>query len=74
MTWMMMVRKDKLVRPAESRDYLLDTRQLAALLSVSDKTIIRMREQGKLPPPVDELKPMLRWRLSDIQKRFGLSR
>jgi predicted DNA-binding transcriptional regulator AlpA len=72
MTWMMMgVRKDKLPKPT-SPDYLLDTRQLAALLSVSDKTVIRMREAGKLPESVYELRPMLRWRLSDIQKHFGL--
>ncbi|MHB8864398.1 MAG: helix-turn-helix transcriptional regulator [Pirellulaceae bacterium] len=73
MTWLMMVRKADLSRPKDSKDFLLDLRQLAALLSVSDKTIIRMRERGELPPVVEELRPMLRWRLSDIRKHFGMA-
>ena len=72
MTWLMMARKADLSRPQGSKDYLLDKKQLAALLSVSEKWVQRRMEEGQLPTPVEEMRPLLRWRLSDVRKRFGL--
>jgi len=69
---LMMVKKSELQRPTNVQDYLLDRKQLAALLGVSLKTIQRWQELGRLPLSVEEMRPMLRWRLSDVQKHFGL--
>ncbi|MEQ8787457.1 MAG: helix-turn-helix domain-containing protein [Pirellulaceae bacterium] len=44
---------------------LLTTRDVAKLLSVSEKTVRRLRDAGKLPPAV-HVGRMLRWREEDI--------
>ena len=46
---------------------LLSIKHVAKLLGVSEKTVQRMRDAGKLPPP-KKLGRLIRWRYSDIQK------
>ena len=63
------VRKANLpIPPAGSG--LLDARQVAALLGVSEKTVRRMRDAGKLPPTVKVgvSKTLVRWRRADIER------
>lgn len=46
---------------------LIDAKQVAKLLGVSDKTVQRMRDAGKLPPP-KRLGRLIRWRYDDIRR------
>ncbi len=45
---------------------LITTSAAAKLLSVSTRTVLRMGEDGTIPPPVRLGPHFLRWRLSDI--------
>lgn len=60
-------RKSELRLPADLPDdaLLLDTQQVAAMLSVSINTVRRWREQGKLPPAIS-LFGRVRWRRADL--------
>ena len=46
---------------------LLDAVKLAALLSISPRTLYRLKLRGHLPPPI-RLGGSIRWRLSDIER------
>jgi predicted DNA-binding transcriptional regulator AlpA len=44
---------------------------VAKMLSLSTRTIWRLRSAGKLPQPV-QIGGAIRWRLSDIEKHFEM--
>lgn len=46
---------------------LIDINQVAKLLGVSAKSVQRMRDMGKLPPP-KKLGRRILWRYADIRK------
>ncbi len=50
---------------AENNVKLITAKQLAKLLSISPRTVWRLRSAGKLPMPVT-FGGSVRWRLSDI--------
>jgi len=47
---------------------LLSAKQLGNVLSLSARTIWRLRSSGKLPEPVKVGQGAIRWRQSDIEK------
>lgn len=46
---------------------LIDVKQVAKLLGVADRTVRRMRDAGKLPPP-KKIGRRILWRYADIRK------
>jgi predicted DNA-binding transcriptional regulator AlpA len=44
---------------------LVSTKQLASMLSVSERHLYRLMSAGKLPPPI-RIGRCLRWRLEDF--------
>ena len=46
---------------------LLSIKQVAEILSVSEKTVRRLRDRGKLPPS-KKIGRSIRWRYADIRK------
>jgi excisionase family DNA binding protein len=46
---------------------LIDIKQVAKLLDLSEKSVQRMRDSGKLPKP-KKLGRSIRWRYADILK------
>ncbi len=48
--------------------YALDTKQLAALLGVHPRTVVRLVQRGELPPPIRLGPRILRWRVTDIER------
>ncbi len=56
-------------RPVEGGEppRLITTSQAARMLAVSPRTILRMGEDGTIPPPIRIGPHFLRWRLSDIE-------
>lgn len=53
--------------PASDPPLLLSTRQAARLLSVSPRTILRMGEDGTIPPPIRVGPHFLRWRRDELE-------
>jgi predicted DNA-binding transcriptional regulator AlpA len=53
--------------PGVATDTLLRAADVARLLSVSVRTVWRMRDAGQLPRPVRVASKMVRWRRSDIE-------
>ena len=51
---------------AVSGPALIDARELARLLSVSKPTVLRMRDDGKLPPSISLTSQCVRWRRSAV--------
>lgn len=49
---------------------LVNARELAKLLSVSERTLYRLKSTGELPPPI-LLGGSVRWRLSEIRQWIG---
>jgi len=49
---------------------LVNARELAKMLSVSERTLYRLKSAGELPAPV-VLGGSVRWRLSEIRKWIG---
>jgi predicted DNA-binding transcriptional regulator AlpA len=49
------------------RSRLLDAKSVAALLSLSTRTVWRMGAAGELPKPVRLSERVVRWRLVDIE-------
>lgn len=49
------------------RSALLDASELARLLCISKATLWRLRENGKLPPPIALTSQCLRWRRDDVE-------
>jgi excisionase family DNA binding protein len=47
---------------------LLTTKDVAALLRVSRRTVSRLRARGELPAPVRLGAGIFRWRRADVQK------
>lgn len=46
---------------------LIDAKQVAKLLGVSDKTVRRMKDAGELPRP-KKIRSRILWRYADIRK------
>lgn len=46
---------------------LIDAARLAAMLSVSPRTLHRLRQKGHLPKPI-RLGGSVRWRLGDVEQ------
>jgi prophage regulatory protein len=64
---------------APNTSYLLSVEDLAKLLNVSKRTVWRMRDDGRLPPPLQLGKQILRWEPDKIKEwiitgRIGLPR
>lgn len=55
-----------------TRAKLLSCHEVAQLLSVSKRTVLRMSARGELPPPVYIAPTLPRWRLSDIQHHLDV--
>ena len=55
-----------------ARAKLLSCREVAQLLSVSKRTVLRMSARGDLPPPVRLGGSLPRWRLSDLQHHLDI--
>jgi excisionase family DNA binding protein len=49
---------------------LVNARELAKLLAVSERTLYRLKSTGELPPPI-VLGGSVRWRLSEIRQWIG---
>ena len=61
--------------PRLGRARLLSCREVAGLLSVSKRTVLRMAARGELPSPVYIAPTLPRWRLADVQRHLdGLAR
>ena len=50
-----------------NQSLLITPRELAASLGVSERTVWRLRDAGKLPPPV-KLGASVRWRRDEIEQ------
>jgi len=55
----------------ESNVRLVTAKMLAKTLSISDRTVWRLRSAGKLPMPIT-FGGSVRWRLSDIEEWLNL--
>ena len=51
----------------DSPDRLIPIGQVAAMVAVSRRTISRLADAGKLPPPL-RIGGSLRWRLADVRQ------
>ena len=51
----------------DSPDRLITIGQVAAMVAVSCRTISRLADAGKLPPPM-RIGGSLRWRLADVRQ------
>ena len=49
---------------------LVNARELAKVLSVSERTLYRLKSTGELPPPI-VLGGSVRWRLTEIRQWIG---
>jgi excisionase family DNA binding protein len=54
-------------KPPEDKGLLIDTRQAAKLLRVSERTLLNMGKRGELPPPI-RIGRAVRWSLAALQK------
>lgn len=45
---------------------MLDVRGVAAMLNCATRTVHRLRDSGKMPPPV-RIGSLIRWRRSDLE-------
>lgn len=51
----------------QARPELLTTKQVAARLSMSERSVWRLVAAGKFPPPVRYNRKMVRWKAADIE-------
>jgi predicted DNA-binding transcriptional regulator AlpA len=60
--------------PDLSRESYLSPRQMTAWLSVSLRTLWRMRDDGRIPQPVRLGPQVLRWKVGDVEQHIQTSR
>lgn len=54
-------------KPAEDQGLLIDSRQAAKLLKVSERTLFKMHTTGEMPPPI-RIGVAKRWSLEALKK------
>jgi excisionase family DNA binding protein len=64
--------EQSLDNPRLSRVRLLACREVASLLSVSKRTVLRMSARGELPQPIRLGGKIPRWRLADIERHVSV--
>ena len=60
------MKRSRQVSPAGAR--LLSVRQVAALLSMSVRSVWRLAATGELPEPIHLTSRIVRWRLADLEE------
>jgi predicted DNA-binding transcriptional regulator AlpA len=58
-------------KPKPDLPRLLTTRDAAKMLSVSPGTLLKMGNDGTLPPPLRMGRNLVRWRLRDLRRFIG---
>jgi excisionase family DNA binding protein len=53
--------------PPDDQGLLIDTKQAAKLLKVSERTLMRMHTAGEIPPPI-RIGRAVRWNLETLKK------
>lgn len=58
---------EKLVAATQPRPALMDAAAVARELGVAVRTVQRLRQMGKLPPPIS-IGGQIRWRRADLER------
>lgn len=54
-------------KPTDDQGMLIDSKQAAKLLTVSERTLMRMHTAGEMPPPI-RMGRAVRWSLETLEK------